>query len=396
MNRTPTADRSRTIAATSYCAAFVAIGIGSGILGPTLPHLAERTGASLGKVSSLFSAVALGYLTGSYVAGAIFDRWAGHPIVAANLAAIGLLLLLATQSTSIAVLFLIFLLLGFVKSLVDVGGNTLLFWIYPPGAAGGAMNALHAAFAVGAVITPVVVGAILDAGIPFTIAYTVLGIAIIPLAIPFLVVRSPAIPEHPASDPAEASSARTELALICLLFFLYSGLEICFGGWLTTYAYGSGFLSDSAAAYLVSVFWAFFAIGRLLVIGITDRWSPVRLVVVSLSVCAAGLLVMLFSSKTPSALWIGSALFGFGVAPLFAQYLMIAESRLHLRGAVTRWFFISASAGAIVFPWILGQLFDRFGLWLFLPAIFLFLAAESAGFAWIVVRDRRHRAATSR
>ena len=48
-----------------YYAAFVALGLASASLGPTLPGLALHTQSRLAQISSLFAARSLGYLVGS-------------------------------------------------------------------------------------------------------------------------------------------------------------------------------------------------------------------------------------------------------------------------------------------------------------------------------------------
>ena len=52
-----------------YFAAFVAIGLETAALGPTLPGLAEQTNTQLDAISILFPAHSLGYMFGSFFGG---------------------------------------------------------------------------------------------------------------------------------------------------------------------------------------------------------------------------------------------------------------------------------------------------------------------------------------
>src|SRR5918911_253187 len=77
-----------------YFASFVAIGLTTGSLGPTLPALAMQTNTSLSQISYLFTARSLGYLLGSLVAGKLYDRVQGHYVLFAMLGALALMMAL--------------------------------------------------------------------------------------------------------------------------------------------------------------------------------------------------------------------------------------------------------------------------------------------------------------
>ena len=62
------------------------------VLGPTLPALAEQTGAELGEISFLFTARSLGYIVGALLGGRLLDRLRGHPVLALSLGVMALAL----------------------------------------------------------------------------------------------------------------------------------------------------------------------------------------------------------------------------------------------------------------------------------------------------------------
>jgi FHS family Na+ dependent glucose MFS transporter 1 len=49
---------------------------------------------------------------------------------------------------------------------------------------------------------------------------------------------------------------------------------------------------------------------------------------------------------------------GVSMASIFPTMISLAERRMTLTGAVTSWFFVGASSGAMFFPWLMGQLFE--------------------------------------
>src|SRR5690242_13674510 len=89
------APRGRRVAQTaSYYAGFIALGLVAAVAGPTLPDLAGQTGAQLQGISILFTVRSLGYLLGSLQSGVLYDRYRGHPIMAAAIICIAALMAL--------------------------------------------------------------------------------------------------------------------------------------------------------------------------------------------------------------------------------------------------------------------------------------------------------------
>lgn len=57
----------------AYYGAFIGLGLALASLGPTLPGLAELTGASLSALSTIFVARSAGYLSGAMLGGRLFS-----------------------------------------------------------------------------------------------------------------------------------------------------------------------------------------------------------------------------------------------------------------------------------------------------------------------------------
>lgn len=359
-----------------YFAAFVSLGLASASLGPTLPGLAALTASSVGQISTLFIARSLGYLLGSALGGRLYDRTPGHPVMAGSLVAMAGAMGLIPLAPALWLLFLAVLLLGLVEGAVDVGGNTLLVWLHRQGV-GPYMNALHFAFGVGAFLSPVIIAQFAPQGGGLRVAYWTLAALLLPAACWLIRLPSPPAPARAASDPAERSAGRA-LALTVAFFFLYVGAEIGFGGWLYSYAVGLRVTSESTAAYLTSAFWGAFTAGRLAGIPLAVRFAPRTILLADLVGALASLALLMAAPRSLTSTWIGACGVGLCMASIFPAMIAQAQHHLRITGRVTGWFFIGASAGGMMLPWVIGQFFEAAGPQAVMQILFLDLIAATA------------------
>ena len=356
----------------TYYAAFIALGLTTSSLGPTLPGLAHSTSSDIGKISFLFVLRSLGYLLGSFNAGHLYDKRPGNPVIAFSLAIIAALLIFVPVIPVLWILAAVLMLVGFAEGTVDVGGNTLLVWLHRD-KVGPFMNGLHFTFGIGALLSPIIVAQAigLTGGIQW--AYWTLAILIFPIAV--WVLRIPS-PQSQVNDVTETiKPAQPVLILLILTFyFLYVGGEVGFGGWIYTYTISTGLGTETSAAYLNSIFWGALTAGRLLSIPIATRMRPGAVLLVNLLGCLASLGLVLLFPGSAAILWIGTIGTGLFMASIFPTMLNLAQSKMTITGKITSWFFVGASAGGMALPWIVGQLFEPVGPKTVILAIFATLA----------------------
>ncbi len=365
MNLTPAAplpqtDRREKLALTAtYYAAFLCIGLSVSIVGPTLPGLAENTGAQLRQISFLFTARSLGILFGSLTVSRLYDRLPGHPVLVLGLLGLALTIAIAPLIPLLWLLLLVVLLLGLVGSAIDVGINTMLPWLHR-GNVAPYMNGLHFFFGVGAFLAPIVVAQALLLSGDITWAYWLVALLMLPVAALILRQRSP----HPVAAADNEPVGRPNVPLIVvitLFFFLYVGAEVSFGGWIYTYAVQLNLASATTAAYLTSVFWGALTVGRLISIPMANRMAPRRLLGVGILGCLMSMGLLLTSATSPGVLWAGAIGLGLAMSPIFPTTLSLAGRNMPVTGKTTGWFFAGASLGGMTLPWLVGQLFDGRG-----------------------------------
>jgi FHS family Na+ dependent glucose MFS transporter 1 len=346
-----------------YYAAYVALGLVTASLGPTLPGLAERTSVTLSTAGLLFSTRSLGYTLGSLYIGRTYDRITGHHVMAGMLLLMSVMLVLAPTTTLFWVLALVMFVLGAGEGTLDVGGNTLLVWLLRD-EVGPFMNALHFFFGAGAFLSPIIVAQALEISGDITWAYWALALLVAPIALWLVRVPSPSAPN--SDDKDTRGELRPWLVLqVAAFFFLYVGAEAGYGGWVFTYAksidFGSLNLTDATAAYLTSAFWGALTLGRLFSIPLAARLRPSVILFVDLVGCLLSLGTILLWPASDLALWAGSIGLGLFMASIFPTTIAFAERRMPISGRITGFFFVGVGSGAMSVPWLVGQLFEPLG-----------------------------------
>lgn len=342
-----------------YYAAFVSLGLTSAALGPTLPALADHVGVTLSAISMLFTARLFGYLGGSLLGGRLYDHISGHALMA-----VGLCMMVGAMTLTPVVILLevlagVIVLLGVAEGLLDVGGNTLLVWVYGD-RVGPRMNGLHCAFGVGAFLSPLLIAHVLGRGYSMTWAYWLLAALIVPGILWLVCCVSPKGPAG-HGDNFRANAPSLMVLGLAVFLSLYVGAEVSFGGWIFTYAVKLDLVHDTMAASLTSAFWGFLTLGRLLAIPLATRWPPHILLLSAIGGCLLSVGSMVVQPHSILTLWCGTCGAGLAMATVFPTTLALAEQHMPITGRVTGWLLVGASAGGMFLPWFIGQLFDVYG-----------------------------------
>ncbi|MEE2659552.1 MAG: MFS transporter [Candidatus Latescibacterota bacterium] len=376
---------SRTLA---YYLVFVGFGLVLAALGPTLPALAELTGTEVAALSVIFPVRSGGYLLGVMFGGRLFDRFAGHPILALMLVGMIVCMGLVPLCTSLIALVVVLAVLGMVEGTLDVGANTLLTWLYPAKSLGPWMNGLHLLFGVGAFLSPLVVSFAMGLQDSVAHAYWLIAALLLPAVILVVVLPSPAIARHVNKEAIPLKPYRGTIAVVAGMLFAAVGAEVGFGYWIYSYAIELRLTSQTGAALLTSAFWGAFTFGRLLGVPLATRVSAPRIIAGAFVGCLCSAALPLLDTGSASLLWAGTILGGLAVAPMFATVLSLASGTMPVSGRVTGFFFVGSSTGGMTIPWIIGQLFEPVGP----SSVFVVILVNlTVGMAIFVVHVTRRR-----
>lgn len=331
----------------AYFAAFFILGATIASLGPTLPYLAENTGASIASLGLLFTLRSGGYLVGSLLGGRLYDHLPGHRLLGMAILTGALTLGIIPQISSFAIIIALMLLIGLAESTLDVGSNTQLVWVH--GARSGPyLNGMFLFAGIGGTLSP-----LLLSSVGGTLGYRILALAGLPVALWAFFTPSPARQAQEEDRPAGMFSPLL-FVLFCLLTFIFIGGEVGFSGWIYSYAYELGLGTEQTAGLLTSFYWLGITLGRVAAIFISSRFKPSRIVLANLTGLVASLSLILLNPSSQTLLWIGSLGFGFFLAPVFPTTFAYLERKTPITGTAAGFLWASGSFGAMIYPWVMG------------------------------------------
>jgi FHS family Na+ dependent glucose MFS transporter 1 len=366
-----------------YFASFIALGLITSSLGPTLPALAAQTGASISQISRLFIARSLGTMLGSLLIGRLYDRVGGHPLLGGSLIAAAIILVLMPLMPALWAIFVLFILLGLASASINVGGNALTAFVH--GArVGPFINALHFTFSLGGTFAPLIIAQFAHRNDSLRLSYTVIAVLIIPAALVLWRVPSP-IPFSRLPEHHNRPLPLFPVALFVIFLFLEIGGEASLMGWIFSYASARG-MNTQQASDLNSAFWASFTLGRLGGILLALRIRPRLIIIPSLICWVLVTSIMLIAPPSDAILWFGTIGSGLAMAPIFPMTFALAQRRVALTGKVTGLFLVGSSVGGMFWPWLIGQLFNSTGPQSLMVIVLLNLIGGSALLAVIISR----------
>ncbi|MBN1438610.1 MAG: MFS transporter [Anaerolineales bacterium] len=347
-----------------YFSLFICIGLDMALTGPALPALAAQTGSTVAAMGTIFIVGAGGVSLGTLLGGWLFDRIPGRRILVIGQCVVAASIFLTPHIPWFGVLMVLIVVKGIAGGAVHCGANTLLLWTFE-GKAGPYVNALHFFFGLGAFLSPFLFGLLIDAGRVYAEAYHIL--AVVGLLVALVMggtVVAPAPKPKAAGAAAEAgggwSVAPLVISAMLFLFFYVSG-EITFGGWVFTYARTLNLADAAHAAYLTSVFWLAFTVGRLLSIPAAVRFRPAQIIPAALAGVAAFLGLLIVFPGSPAALWTAAAGTGFCMAPVWPTGFTLAGQSVRLTARITGFILLGDSLGGMVLPGLTGWIMESAG-----------------------------------
>jgi FHS family Na+ dependent glucose MFS transporter 1 len=152
------------------------------------------------------------------------------------------------------------------------------------------------------------------------------------------------------------------LSILSIIFLLYTAIEDTVGAYVATFCVKQMKMSKQQASYVTALFWTLFALGRLsgILIGIVVRSIP--LVGTYSVLLMLSFLLLSFASSFDSQVivWVSTAMTGFAMSILFPTlFTWTEEDFLLVTGKIASLFIMTSTAGSIASPAALGYLIEE-------------------------------------
>jgi fucose permease len=363
---------------------FIIVGLPDGMLGTAWPAMRHSFGVPVGDLGLVLLVNTIGSVVVATFVGRLIQRLGVSALlaVATLCAAIGGIGYAAAPG--LWLILAIGPLLGAAAGIMDGGLNTAIALTGRP----RLLNLLHGFYGIGTAIGPLVVTAAILAG-SWRPAYLLLVGLDLAAAVLWALHhrrisgaearRAPSEADTDESadttDPAADWSRRrirSVLTLGLIVFFVYTGLEVCAGQWETSYLRGHLNLSASAAGLAAFGYWGALTAVR---IGLALPAKPIRprhVILWGVAV-STGAAALIWWQPGTAATVAGFVILGGALAGIFPALIAITPQRIgdqRARHAIA-WQVGAAAAGGSGISALIGLLINASGLVILGPALFV-------------------------
>lgn len=349
-----------------YCVlfAFFVSGAASQPLGSFIPFLRETYGFSYDLSGVLLSCQSVGNLISVLIAG-FLPLWLGRRR-AILLTAVWMTvayLIFAAGLGSTPLLVAAFLMTGVARGGNANFSNTMISTLPGEKAARG-YNLLHGAFAVGALLSPILL--VVCAGRWPTFGWRlVAGILCLGCISQLVVYAKMPLPEEPprkgmrSADRSFLKAKQFWLGSAMLLFYISA--EYAIMGWLVTYFQDTELLDASWSQLMNSLLWLVIFIGRMVGAAITGKVSRSKLLLLDGVGFFACFLVMFFS-RTPVPIILGLIGVGLFMATIYPTAFAFGSDCVRGNDLGCSIMIFTGSVGGIITPFLVGQVAEQAGI----------------------------------
>jgi len=372
---------------------FAMFGTTVAIIGAAVPKVIRQFEWSYLSTGMVVSASSVGYFASSFVSGLIIHRFGAKRVLLLGLLIQTCGLAFFGASPNVLVNLVATLLMGLGQGGTEVVTNFCVVRMEKPGQS-RLMNLMHAAFPVGAILGPILIGWLIAAGRSWQEMFRAMSVVCLAMAGGFTFLSFGDLTKKEERGHAQVPSLVHSplLLFLVLTIFLYVGSEIGVSAWIGEYyvkVFGS---SASTGAYMVSVFWVGILAGRLSVSIAYRGYRQAQLLVTVCCLSALSLAAAL-SMGSPFATGVGFLVCGLVFSAIYP--VVMALTGQHFESAQSMAIGIVSTAGGVgsfASPFAMAAIANAHGIrtgFLFYIATTLGMVASAAAVLYLVRKGKR-------
>ena len=336
-------------------------------IGSLLPFVKEARGLDYVFSGMLVSLHSVGNLLSSFTAG-VLPVYLGRKksiLLFESLFAIAFALLLFGKGP--VALILAFLLTGLARGAASNFNNKTINQLAPGQA--WMINGLHAMFAIGAFLFPLLLTALTSVKTDNWIyaCYFMLAMGVLAWILYYLIPIedeevAKSVEKQKEQSKADYGIFKEPMFWLCTsILFFYLCAEQGVIGWLITYFKDSGFLSASLSQVMASVLWIMILAGRLSAACLSTKMKKENLLVMMGVGFVAFVFVLLFGRST-SVIVLGIMGFGYSMAGIYPTTVSFTGQLIQKYQLSWSFILTIASFGSILMPSVIGKIAEQAGI----------------------------------
>lgn len=344
--------------------AFFVSGAASQPLGSFIPFLRETYGFSYDLSGILLSCQSIGNLVAVLIAGflPIYLGRRRSILVLAVWMAVGYLIF-ASGIGSPIVLILACLMTGIARGGNANFSNTMISTL-PGDKATRGYNLLHGCFAVGALLSPLLL--ILCTSLWPAYGWRIMagGLGLLAVSQIILYAKMELPPESGAKSIKSVDRSFLKVKQFWLgaaMLFFYISTEYAIVGWMVTYFQDIGVLTAEQSQLMNSLLWLIIFIGRMVGAAITGKISRGTLLLID-GVGFFAFFLLMFFSRTPLPIIIGIIGIGFFMATIYPTAFAFGSDCIKGNDLGASTMIFTGSVGGIITPAIVGFVAEQAGI----------------------------------
>ena len=342
-------------------------------IGALLPYIRDSYDLNYAFAGLLVSLHSVGNLCASFAAGVLplfVGRRKSIMLFSACYALAFLMMILSRQPLILATAFF---MTGLTRGAVSNFNNTEVNLIAP--GQGWALNALHASFAVGAFVAPMLV--LLCAQVLGNWKL-MCGLLVLFGIIEFLIFSFMPLPVNELQGKDKGRNfgflRQKEFWFTIGILFFYLCAEQGVVGWMVTYFKDTGIMSPGYAQTMASVLWVLILFGRLTAAWLCTRLDLAKLLVI-MSAGMVGFFVLVLLGRTLPVITLGIAGFGFSMAGLYPTRVSMIGGLMKEYPMAWNMILPAATMGSVLMPSIVGAVAESAGLYMGISTIIIAVLA---------------------